>query len=45
MLQEESNSDVARFTTHESNLSYNKSDCCSFEMLLQKAQSSSPFWN
>ena len=45
MLQEESNSDVARFTTHESNLSCNKSDCCSFEMLLQKAQSSSPFWN
>ena len=28
LLQKELNSDVARFTTHESNLSCNKSGCC-----------------
>ena len=32
------NSDVACFTTHKFNLSYNKSGCCRLLILLQKAE-------
>ena len=42
LLQNELNSDFARFTTHESKLSCNKSR---WEKVLQRVERSSTFWN
>ena len=45
-MQNEFNSDIARFTTHESNLSFNKSACCRLrKVVAEKVGSSSTFCN
>ena len=38
LLQNEFNSDIARFTTHESNLSCNKSACCRLRKVVAESR-------